>query len=492
MRKGIIVVIILAILAVGVTVGVVFASKNKKTTKNSPPVATAPKIQTRALARTRRLPPVIPPQEWYQAAPAAPAAPVHVPEPQSHRQPQYQQQIYTYPEFLVLPPIEQTADEILQSLPHFQDSSVNAPVLSEPALPGPPEAPEPPEPTGSPEPSETPSANRQRRDQFIRSLAERVNQGQATAETTKKKNKLKLPALPVWLNPKWPKSTQQTPAPPVPSPIIETMPRTVTRDPVTSWTLVTYNVRVDRDRPPHNWASRAPFILANLRQLRPSVVCLQESSSQVKTALCNGLPHFRPFGKARGKDGEACHILVDLGQWQVIQDETFLLTEGGPSLCTMTCQGATQFGQLRDQHPRIVTHVCLLAKKTPQAYRVHVLNTHLSIEPQLQAAELEQLAQFARQLQPDPVVLAGDFNTHQPPTHLAPLLERAGLRDTLNFQDEPTFGPKFNQLQGDTHRLDWITASPSLHLQTAGVSHYRYRRNLRPSDHEALYCTFGF
>jgi endonuclease/exonuclease/phosphatase family metal-dependent hydrolase len=256
--------------------------------------------------------------------------------------------------------------------------------------------------------------------------------------------------------------------------------------------IMSYNIRVDVDKRPHNWKSRAHHVVANIKSIRPSVLCLQESSPQVKSHFQNSFPNWHILGDYRGRNStEAVHILLDNNVWGQPTSNTFTLTEGGPVLCPQgACTAGTSFNGTKDKYPRVFTHVVATYKAS--GHNVNFVNTHLSLDDAIQEASASQLVDFIQTLS-GPVIICGDMNSHYPPnvqgTPLSILQASGKLQDAHQLRDTPTFG-SFQSIKPDIHRLDYILFK-GLKCQYAGVSDYRYgREGFRPSDHEAVHATF--
>jgi endonuclease/exonuclease/phosphatase family metal-dependent hydrolase len=278
-----------------------------------------------------------------------------------------------------------------------------------------------------------------------------------------------------------------------------TIPVSIAVPPV-HFTVCSYNVRIDVDPKPHDWSSRAPQIVRNLKTLEASVICLQESSEKVKQYLVQKFPSFLAVGAARSRRSEeAVHVLFDQSLWALERDATYVFNQGGLVLCNANvCSVHTTFQGIQDKHPRIFTHV-VLRNKTGKL--LHVLNVHLSLNLEIQRASLKQLGKFvATQIPSDEAVLvAGDLNAHYLPTDLETplqeLIKIGGLHDAHHLTNTPTFGT-FYKLSPDVNRLDYILFRGGLHLNDSGISSYTYKdqngHTFRPSDHEAIFGSFRF
>jgi endonuclease/exonuclease/phosphatase family metal-dependent hydrolase len=261
------------------------------------------------------------------------------------------------------------------------------------------------------------------------------------------------------------------------------------------FTLLSYNIRCDIDGEPHTWREREGHVEAVLRQHKPSVVCLQESTPATAAALARG-GGLRVLGAVRCRTGrpEGAHILYDAKRWRCVTSSTRVLTEGGPARCgARWCTQKTVFGGETAKHPRLFTHA-QLKQRGAGGETLHVLNTHFPLSEKLQRASAAQLAGFAKGLK-GRVVLCGDLNSHYSPaadgTPLQTLLRDGGLSDALGLRDSSTFGP-YGSVSATTHRLDYVLYRGMQPPVKSGVSDYRYGpERFRPSDHSAVHATFA-
>jgi len=283
------------------------------------------------------------------------------------------------------------------------------------------------------------------------------------------------------------------------APHVPSLPTNIPRSTPPYFTVVSYNIRVDVDKPPHNWTARSQHVLNNIKQVNPDVICLQESSPKVKSFMSRAFQGWHAVGSYRGSQSfEAVYIFLNSQIWEKPVTHTYILTEGGPVMCPKNnCTQKTQFGGIKDKYPRIFTY----AKTThiPSGLKLHLLNTHLSLDPAIQSASIKQLVRFIKNKIPllEPVIFSADMNSHYAPsdvtTPLSTFLTAAQFQDTLDLVDNPTFGD-FSSVHADKHRLDYILFRPTgIICTSANISSYRYGvNNYRPSDHEMLYARFQF
>jgi len=285
-----------------------------------------------------------------------------------------------------------------------------------------------------------------------------------------------------------PQTRQAAPLPPLPP------PPAAPRDPLKQFSVITYNVRVDADKKPHNWDSRKKHVLKNIEQYAPSIICLQESTEKVKRYFHQTLPHFGIVSCRRALNSdEAVPILYNKNHWRKIFAQTYILTNKGPKACkSFSCNGATVFGGKRARHPRILT--CVKLQNPVSKFEVVILNTHFPLDYDIQLGCARQIQSLLTKYKNTPVILCGDLNSHYAPTDTASplqqLLQQRQLQDSHGLIDAPTFG-SFSALATESHRLDYILRSPRLTQVDAGISNYTYGPGFRPSDHSLLYAVFN-
>jgi endonuclease/exonuclease/phosphatase family metal-dependent hydrolase len=257
-----------------------------------------------------------------------------------------------------------------------------------------------------------------------------------------------------------------------------------------TFTVCSYNVRINVDPKPHDWTSRFPHLLVNLEQIKPSILCLQESSPRVKNDLLHHFPTFEAVGAIRSPGStEAVHVLFDTRYWKKLKTATYVFNQKGPIIChEEICYAPTVFHNKKDKHTRIFTHIVL---ENSKKQILHVINTHFSLHHQIQRESAKQLARFIKNKKT--VIVTGDLNSHYKPTDpdtpLQKLLNKGKLMDSHALANAPTFGT-FQELKSDINKLDYILFKGAISCTDARVSNFTYETNFRPSDHEAIYASF--
>lgn len=228
--------------------------------------------------------------------------------------------------------------------------------------------------------------------------------------------------------------------------------------------LVTFNIRGDFGTDgENNFDCRKPLILRRVAAERPDVIAFQEVMPHVQRWLRQSLPDYTVVGCGRTADygDEAMTLAVRSETCELLGFQVFWLSPEparpgsrypSQSECPRTCAAA------------VVN--CL-----PLGGPVRVYNTHLDhLCPQARRLGLERVlermaADWAEL--PLPAALVGDFNAVPGAPELAALAgwDAPELRDVT--ADIPaTF---HNFFRGDELcKIDYIFASPQLHVQAAG------------------------
>ena len=261
---------------------------------------------------------------------------------------------------------------------------------------------------------------------------------------------------------------------------------------ISEFNIVSYNVRVDVDPAPHSWNYRKSYVLKNMTQFSPSIICLQEATPKVIEYMKQQLPNFNIINTWRNiHSQESSPIIYNTKIWTLKGSKSYLMTGGGLKRCdTHACVGETTFGKgFTAKYPRIMTHAILQNGNTV----VNVLNTHYPLASDIQKKCSEVVAKYIHStLQGQPIVLCGDFNSYDGAAGeiITHLLESTGLQDAHNLNDTPTFGTFKGHFKRGSHKLDYILYR-ELTPTASSISDFRYgSQNFRPSDHSCIVATF--
>ncbi|WP_096394189.1 endonuclease/exonuclease/phosphatase family protein [Halorubrum trapanicum] len=270
--------------------------------------------------------------------------------------------------------------------------------------------------------------------------------------------------------------------------------------------VLSYNVRYANRGDHHDaWHDRRDAVARLVRFHRPDVAAFQEPLPGQREDLRERLPAYEFVGRGReaGGEGEGCPIAVRNDRWEVVEGDTFWLSEtpGEPS----TGWDAS--------HPRIATWARVRARDGDTAVRV--INTHfdhVSARARRESARLlrERLPTVATSDgtggDPDetpPVVLVGDLNCtpgSEPHRILVgdgsepdekgsatpvdddarPLRDAAAAAD-LRHGPETSLTDFARLIDG--RRIDHALVSPELSVEAFATLADRDDRGRYPSDH---------
>ena len=271
---------------------------------------------------------------------------------------------------------------------------------------------------------------------------------------------------------------------------------------MTAIRVLSYNVRyANRDDHHDAWHDRRDAVGRLVRFHRPDVAAFQEPLPGQRRDLRERLSEYEFVGRGReaGDEGESCPIAVRTDRWEVVDDDTFWLSET-PS------EPSTDWGA---DYPRIATWARVRAIDGDAA--LLVVNTHFD---HVSAHARRESARLLCQRLPDvagpdagesdetiPVVLVGDFNCtsgsdpHRilvgddptAETDTAPIDDSGiALRDAATAADL-RHGPEtsltdFARLI-DGRRIDHALVSPEVGAEAFATLTDRDDRGRYPSDH---------
>jgi endonuclease/exonuclease/phosphatase family metal-dependent hydrolase len=177
---------------------------------------------------------------------------------------------------------------------------------------------------------------------------------------------------------------------------------------MTALRVLSYNVRYANRGDHHDaWHDRRDAVGRLVRFHRPDVAAFQEPLPDQRADLRDRLPGYEFVGRGRAADGtgEGCPVAVRSARWEVVEDDTFWLSET-PDEPSTGWDAA---------HPRIATWARVRAVDGDAT--LLVANTHfdhVSARARREAARLlrERLPAIAGAADGDalPVVLVGDLN----------------------------------------------------------------------------------
>ena len=266
--------------------------------------------------------------------------------------------------------------------------------------------------------------------------------------------------------------------------------------------VLSYNVRYANRGDHHDaWHDRRDAVGRLVRFHRPDIAAFQEPLPEQRDDLRERLPAYEFVGRGRGADGEGegCPIGVRSERWEVVDGDTFWLSETPDEPST----------GWDASHPRIATWARVRARDGDAALRV--VNTHFD---HVSARARRESARLLRERLPEtatadatgggrdratPLVLVGDLNCapgSEPHRILvgdesgagdnAPSGDALALRDAAAAA-ELRHGPEtsltdFARLI-DGRRIDHALVSPELSVEAFATLADRDDRGRYPSDH---------
>ncbi|WP_280587165.1 endonuclease/exonuclease/phosphatase family protein [Halorubrum sp. Boch-26] len=274
---------------------------------------------------------------------------------------------------------------------------------------------------------------------------------------------------------------------------------------MTAIRVLSYNVRYANRGDHHDaWHDRRDAVARLVRFHRPDVAAFQEPLPDQRRDLRERLPSYEFVGRGRGTDseGEGCPIAVRADRWEVVDDDTFWLSET-PDRQSIGWDAA---------YPRIATWARVRAVDGDAATELLVVNTHfdhVSAHARRESARLlrERLPGMAESdagepAESVPIALVGDLNCTPGSDPYRILLgddpetgssgpnetgdDRLRLRDAAAAADL-RHGPHtsltdFARLI-DGRRIDHALVSPEFDVEAFATLADRDDRGRYPSDH---------
>lgn len=217
--------------------------------------------------------------------------------------------------------------------------------------------------------------------------------------------------------------------------------------------VFSYNIRMNSPNDGLNiWENRKQWVAQSIEFFEGDLIGAQEVTYTQLKDLDSLLPEYDYIGVGRqgGNQGEFSPIFYRKDQFEVLNSETFWLSQSPDSIASVGWDAAL---------PRIVTWAAFKQKETGKTF-FH-FNTHFDHRGSTARKESAQLIlDKIKEIAGDaPVILTGDFNIRPEQEPYAVLLEE--LKDTYHSVDQK-YGPEhtFNAWDykgdGDFHRIDYI------------------------------------
>ncbi|MPZ53269.1 MAG: endonuclease [Acidimicrobiia bacterium] len=244
--------------------------------------------------------------------------------------------------------------------------------------------------------------------------------------------------------------------------------------------VMTFNVRVDHDGPPHSWPERHRVIERLLTDEQPHVLGTQECLYHQVRDVARALPQryeWIGMGREGGSRDEFLAIHFDTTRLEPVEFDHFWLSE------TPSVVGSRSWDT---RSVRMVTWVRFTDRRTGRDFVV--VNTHLddgSETARIRGAELvaRTVGGFADDV---PLVVTGDFNANaETSTEYNTLTMQGHLVDTwLTCKERGRFYASYHgygTLREEGDRIDWILASPDVTTRASMLN--PIRDPAYPSDH---------
>ncbi|HVS30613.1 MAG TPA: endonuclease/exonuclease/phosphatase family protein [Thermoanaerobaculia bacterium] len=198
--------------------------------------------------------------------------------------------------------------------------------------------------------------------------------------------------------------------------------------------VMTFNIRLNlASDGPNAWPHRKELVARMISSQKADLVGLQEALPEQLEDLATLLPDYARFGDGRSavRGGEFCAILYRKTRFEVLEHDTFWLSETPSVAGSKGWDGA---------HERILTWGRMRDRRTGQLF-FH-FNTHLDHVGKVARREgalliVSRVADIAGNA---PAILTGDFND-LPDSEPYRIIRRAGFHDALEISRTPHRGP---------------------------------------------------
>lgn len=223
-----------------------------------------------------------------------------------------------------------------------------------------------------------------------------------------------------------------------------------------NFTVMSYNIRMNSPNDGINiWDNRKKWLAESIRFFDGEIVGAQEVTHTQLKDLEALLPNYRSIGQGRegGKKGEYSPIFYNEDRFEVLESDTFWLSETPEKLGSKSWDSSL---------PRIVTWAKFQDKSTEEIF--YFFNTHFDHRGSIarkRSAEIitTKIEEIAGD---EPVILTGDLNT-APDSEPYNILVDQEIEDVFSNLDEGqiyTPGYTFNswdvEAKGDRYRIDYV------------------------------------
>lgn len=245
--------------------------------------------------------------------------------------------------------------------------------------------------------------------------------------------------------------------------------------------IMTYNIRLDVASDGENaWPNRKNYFTSQIQFYSPDIFGVQEATPNQVTDIASAFSDYNRYGVGReeGGTGEACTIYYKKDRFQVLQSNTFWLSEtpnvvsrGWDAACNRVCT----YALFKD----------LKTKKTFWVFNLHL--DHMGEVARVKGVQLVLSKIKELNTKNYPAFLMGDFNS-EPNTKQISEIKKV-MDDTRDVSKEKPFGPSgtFNDFKHNepvTLLLDYIFISKNSGLTIQKHAVLSDSKDLKyPSDH---------
>ncbi|PTT16656.1 endonuclease/exonuclease/phosphatase [Flavobacterium sp. HMWF030] len=245
--------------------------------------------------------------------------------------------------------------------------------------------------------------------------------------------------------------------------------------------IMTYNIRLDVASDGENaWPNRKDYFTSQIQFYSPDIFGVQEATPNQVIDIASAFPDYNKYGVGReeGGTGEACTIYYKKDRFQVLQSNTFWLSEtpnvvsrGWDAACNRVCT----YALFKD----------LKTKKTFWVFNLHL--DHMGEVARVKGVQLVLSKIKELNTKNYPAFLMGDFNSEPNTKQIAEI--KKVMDDTRDVSKEKPFGPSgtFNDFKHNepvTLLLDYIFISKNSGLTIQKHAVLSDSKDLKyPSDH---------
>lgn len=252
--------------------------------------------------------------------------------------------------------------------------------------------------------------------------------------------------------------------------------------------IMSFNIRYGTAKDEENhWEKRKELVFDVLRDHEPDIVGIQEALRFQIDEILTALPQYSFVGTGRdpGGGGEYSAILYDKAQFQILEHDTFWLSD------TPEKPSASWGNKI----VRICTWARLQNISSGRSF--YVFNTHFDHQSEISRTRSALLLakRIAKRTQKeDPYIVTGDFNAGEDTQAIRALLGK--VEPAPHFDESPLVDPfrvvypeainvgTFNRWAGvkEEARIDYVFVSPDIKVLDAAIIHDN-KNGRYPSDH---------